>query len=161
MPQWVKVAWAVTFLAGTGALGGTWAVNMLVRFYSDRPAPSGRDADQPPKQPAAQQPANPDLNQRGTEQFPFVVKTVPTPKSEEEAAKDKAERDDKSAADWWMVRLTAALGCIGVIQAAVFGLQARRLRQTVEAMKDIDERQSASVAPFDTDNELAEQEPSW
>src|SRR5260370_6525516 len=67
---------------------------------------------QPPSQSAQQQSA-PD--QRGTENSPVVVKVLAAPKSEEETAEDKAERKDVSSANWWMVRLTAAIGFIGIV----------------------------------------------
>lgn len=84
------------------------------------------------KSTSAQQPAKAD--QRGTDTLPRVVKVMPTNQTDAEAAKESAERENKEAADWWLVKLTGALALIGAIQIFVFGLQARRLRQTVDAM---------------------------
>ena len=53
----------------------------------------------------------------------------------EKTAAAQQERKDKSESDWWLVKLTGILALIGVIQIVVFGLQARRLRQTVNATK--------------------------
>ncbi len=76
-------------------------------------------------------------DQRGTEQLPVVVKVVPAVTSPSERAEERRDRDDRSSANWWLARLTGVLGLIGSLQLAVFGLQARRLRQTVRTMSEI------------------------
>lgn len=48
--------------------------------------------------------------------------------------------------DWALNGLTLILVGIGFVQAIVFGVQAHRLKQTIDAMRDIDERQSGNVA---------------
>jgi hypothetical protein len=70
--------------------------------------------------------------QRGTVEAPIVVRILPTPKTADEIASDRKERENKSNADFWLIRLTGALAIVGAMQLIVFGLQARRLRQTVE-----------------------------
>ena len=50
-------------------------------------------------------------------------------------AQAEQERKDKSASDWWLVKLTAILAGIGVIQVVVFSIQAYRLAQSVDEMK--------------------------
>ncbi len=67
--------------------------------------------------------------QRGSEKLPFIVKTIQPPKSQEESEKDTEERKDRKILNV----LTFSLAGIGVMQLIVFGLQARRLRETVEA----------------------------
>jgi hypothetical protein len=74
-----------------------------------------------------------------------VVKVQPGQKTSEEAAQERAERDDKKQSDWWLVKLTGALAIIGAIQIVVFGLQAKRLRETVEAMGRQEKLTEASV----------------
>ena len=74
-------------------------------------------------------------DQRGIEQSPLVIKVVPPLADEEKIATDKKDREEKSEADWWLVKLTGILAAIGFLQLIVFGLQARRLRQTIEEMK--------------------------
>ncbi len=91
-----------------------------------------------PTQPLQQakgteQKAKPDT--RGTEQSPLVIKVNPSPINDEKAAEEKKERQEKSDSDWWLVKLTGTLAAIGLLQLFVFGLQARRLRQTIEEMK--------------------------
>ena len=66
----------------------------------------------------------------------MVVKVIPPKITAEEATADKKERKEKQESDWWLVRLTAVLALIGVLQVIVFGWQARRLRQSVEVTKE-------------------------
>ena len=47
--------------------------------------------------------------------------------------------------DWWMVFLTAAIVFVGLIQTFVFGLQAIRLKQTIDTMKTISDQQTQDV----------------
>lgn len=113
-------------------------------------AGGGRQSQQQQTQPL-QHPTAPD--QRGTEQMPLVVKPLPTPKTEEEAVQDARERDQKAALDRSLVKFTYYLVIIGGFQLAVFigqlivfGLQARRLRQTVETSADQGRDMKRSVA---------------
>jgi hypothetical protein len=62
-------------------------------------------------------------NQR--EQTSPVVKPAPN------------DSEDKSNADWWLVKLTAVLGAIGFLQLLVFGYQAWQLKRTVDATREI------------------------
>lgn len=80
-----------------------------------------------------QQDTKPD--ERGTEQVPLIIKVLPPLNEEEKSVATKQERQDKSESDWWLVKLTGILAIIGFIQIVVFGLQAFRLRQTVDEMK--------------------------
>jgi len=74
-----------------------------------------------------------------------VVKVLPTPRTQEETAQDKVDREDVSAANWWMVRLTGAIGFIGIVQAVVFWIQAGRLKETVDKMDEIAAGQTADM----------------
>jgi len=82
---------------------------------------------------APTKPATPDI--RGTEQSPIVIKVIPPPDDDTKSAAEKKEREDKSESDWWLVKLTGVLALLGLLQLFVFGLQARRLRQTIGEMK--------------------------
>lgn len=88
----------------------------------------------PPRSNSAPKPANAD--QRGTEASPVVVNVIPTTVRPEDSTRGQQRAEDKEKADWWLVRLTGVLALVGVIQIGVFGLQARRLRETVEEMRD-------------------------
>lgn len=112
---------------------------------SNRPSSSSGGSNQQPKpvtQPAQQQ-TSPDL--RGTENAPVIVKVLEAPKSEQEAAQEKADRQDVSSANWWMVRLTGVLGLIGIVQAGVFWIQAGRLKETIKKMDEIARGQTADM----------------
>lgn len=82
---------------------------------------------QPPSEKTKRSEHNTDQIQRGTEQSPFVVRTIQTPKSKEETDKDSEERDDRKTLN----RFTLCLAVIGFFQLIAFGLQAHRLRQTI------------------------------
>jgi hypothetical protein len=82
---------------------------------------------------------------RGTDNSPIVVKVLPTPKTNEETAQEEQTRKDQSDANWWMVRLTAFIGFIALIQTVVFGIQALRLKQTVIKMEEIAKGQTSDM----------------
>jgi hypothetical protein len=65
--------------------------------------------------------------------------TTPRPAvgGQQETPTDQNQREAEIDADWWMVRLTGVLAVIGAVQVWVFGLQASRLRQTIEKMDEI------------------------
>lgn len=69
---------------------------------------------------------------RGTPGSPVVVEVLPAPKPPEEAAEERARAADQSDASWWMVRLGALVITVLMIQLLVSGLQASRLRETIE-----------------------------
>ena len=69
---------------------------------------------------------------RGTEDAPLTIKVLPPIKTPDEAAQEKREKQDQSDADWSLVKLTGILALIGIVQTIVFGLQARRLKHTIE-----------------------------
>jgi len=91
---------------------------------------------QPKEHSQGLQQASP-ADQRGTEQSPVVVKVLTTPKTKEEAAEEQQKESGQSSADWWMVRLTAIIAAIGILQTIVFGRQAQRLKETIEKMDEI------------------------
>jgi hypothetical protein len=136
-------------------------VVLLVAFASITAAP--RSPSPPPHKPeppiaTPREPPSPSANlsaspeksaetdNRGSEDKPVIVKVLPTPKSQEEARQERQDREDKSAADRWMVRLTAILGFIGFLQLIAFSLQARRLHQTIDEMKIATEATLSSSA---------------
>lgn len=74
--------------------------------------------------------------QRGTEEAPVVVKIIPPKIDKIDSDADAKEKEEKKTLDSWLVFFTGCLAAIGLMQLIVFGLQARRLRQTVEATKE-------------------------
>jgi hypothetical protein len=99
-----------------------------------------------PQQKATNPQQTAPTDQRGTEQLPAVVKILPAPKTREEAEADSKERAEKSETDWWLIKLTGALAIVGALQLIVFGVQARRLRQTVEAAAQQSDDMEKSIA---------------
>jgi hypothetical protein len=85
-------------------------------------------------------------DQRGTEQSPAIVKILPTPKTPEEAAQDSKERKEKADGDWALVKLTGALAIVGALQLLVFGYQAWKLRETVQAAAQQSKDMENSIA---------------
>jgi hypothetical protein len=123
-----------------GLLKVTLLAVCAISIQSQNPIPSRLEVSQPKQKQstATQQP--PSYDQRGTEASPLVIKPLPTPKTQEETAQEAKERKEKSANDrnlvkftFYLVFVTGMLAIIGFFQLIVFGLQARRLRQTVEA----------------------------
>lgn len=74
--------------------------------------------------------------QRGTEESPVVVKIISPKRDKIESDADAKEKEEKKTLDSRLVFFTACLAAIGLMQLIVFGWQARRLRQTVEATKE-------------------------
>lgn len=93
--------------------------------------------------PTATRPPVADL--RGTDKQPLSVKILPIRKTDEEIAQETKDRADTSSANWSMVKLTGIIGLIGLLQLVVFGLQARRLRQTIDKMEEIAKGQTADM----------------
>lgn len=77
-------------------------------------------------QPPAQQ------EQRGTQDSPFVVKVLPTPKSAQDTGVEAQDREKKAVSDRNLVKATWVLAGIGILQFFVFGFQAFMLKRTVE-----------------------------
>lgn len=86
--------------------------------------------------------------QRDTKETSAVVKIIPPKRDKVESDADAKEKEEKKTLDRRLVFFTACLAAIGLMQLVVFGLQARRLRQTVEATKEAADaaNKSADVA---------------
>jgi len=86
----------------------------------------------------AEQPATPDP--RGTDASPVVVKIQPTPKTDEETAKEKAQIDQQESTQRWTKGLGIATGILGLLQLIAIGFQvgiARRQNQIIEKQNAI------------------------
>ena len=114
--------------------------------FLDGPAPSDAigERQKPNRDPQPKQ-QNSESEQRGSERLPLVVKLLPAAKDKQETAQAEADRQDVSSANWWMVRLTGVLGFIGLLQLVVFGIQASRLKKTIEKMDEIAAGQTADM----------------
>ena len=114
-------------------------------LQSQTPAPTPGIKRNPPQQPATGAKDQPSGDKRGTEQSPIFIKILPAEKAQDEASNVKTPELDKSSADWWMVRVTAAIAVIGLIQTIVFGIQAYMLRSTISKMDEIAGGQAKDV----------------
>jgi hypothetical protein len=93
----------------------------------------GQSQEQPPvKEPQTQATQNqPGAEQRGTEQAPFVVKILPTTKSEEKAPDNAQSHDDKSGTDGQLVVATWTLAALALPQFGALCFQAFYLARTI------------------------------
>ena len=105
----------------------------MLLIYLLQPISSAGAVGKPKQQQTAttQQTSSPD--QRGTDQTPLVVKTIPSSKTQEESVQDAKDRKDKSANDRHTVFLTGLLVVIGFFQFLVYAYQAKKLRETVKS----------------------------
>jgi hypothetical protein len=107
------------------------SVFLFACLQDPTPAPTKTSKPKQAQSAGSQQPANSD--QRGTEQSPFVVKTLEPTKSQREAEQEAKDRQQKTTNDRWVVILTGVLALIALGQLGVYLYQAIKLRQTVKA----------------------------
>jgi hypothetical protein len=95
-------------------------------------------------------------DQRGTSKSPFVVEVIPSGDAKKESAENAAERKEKLQLDRNLTEFTsqlrtftALLVVVGLLQLIIFGLQAKRLRQTVETMDRTAETQLRAYLSID------------
>lgn len=105
---------------------------LLVFAISQAPTPVPSEVSKPEQQSTGSQHA-PVPDQRGTDQSPLVVRTLPAPKTQEESTREAKDRDEKTANDRHVVELTGLLVLIGFLQFLVYAYQAKKLRETVKS----------------------------
>jgi hypothetical protein len=103
---------------------------------------------------------NPNTIRQAPKNFLFLSKKPHPRYCKNNPRKAPAKESSNSSPEWWTVYLTAVLAAIGIMQTIVFGLQAHRLKQTIEAMKKIGADQSrdmqASIAAAEKSADIAE-----
>jgi hypothetical protein len=104
---------------------------------SNPPTPRPSEKVQPPQPEPDKSGQQPQTDQRGTENSPIVVKITPPEILQKQSEQAAPKENSKSSAEWWTVYLTGLLAAIGVMQTFVFGIQARRLKQTIIKMDEI------------------------
>jgi hypothetical protein len=107
--------------------GGRWRVTAVVLFaatttagafaQSQNPIPSRGERSQEPKSQAAQRQENGPGQIRGTRESPFIVETLPAPKSQEEAAHEHYEHYEKPTLDRWITYATIGLVIVTALLA--------------------------------------------
>jgi hypothetical protein len=84
-------------------------------------------------------------DQRGTDQSPLIVKTLPATKTQAETEQDVTDRKEKTANDRHIVELTGVLAVIAFLQLLVYTYQAKKLRETVESAIEQSEAMERSI----------------
>ncbi|MGH9642624.1 MAG: hypothetical protein ACRD3Q_09365 [Terriglobales bacterium] len=105
---------------------------VLSVFASQLPSPIPGKSRQP-KQQHSQSAQQPPANQRGTEQSPVVVKVIPPPNNANEAEQERKDREQKTSHDRWLMVFSGVLAAVAVLQLLVYGYQAKKLKETVDA----------------------------
>lgn len=75
-------------------------------------------------------------DQRGTDKQPISVKIITTQKSQEESEKEEKERERKVTVDKVTIGIGVVQCLLFFMQLVVFGLQAKRLQETVSEMQE-------------------------
>ena len=122
---------------------GILAIALLLALCGQAPAEPGSWRLEPPIPSLGNtnQIAKPEAERR--KNGPASDPKVALPEADNPSAgTNKSEGFDYTSADWWVAAFTLLLAVIAVGQLIVFGMQARRLHQTVEAMKEAESRQS-------------------
>lgn len=143
-------------------LGLSLGVTNLLIANENQPNRSQHKTGQQPRNNPTCCAQEPQADRRGTEQSPLIIKTIPTPKTEEEANREAEERQNKLSTDWWMVRFNGLLALFALLQfiwitrqvvwmrrsfatsetsASAARDAADTARQTVQTMQDTAERQ--------------------
>jgi hypothetical protein len=96
---------------------------VAITFILSLPSPQLQTKPQEPQQATA-------TDKRGTQESPFVVKTVP---ATEETAQEKLDRDNKAQNDRNLVKFSGVLALVAILQLIVYAYQSRQLSKTVKA----------------------------
>ncbi len=72
---------------------------------------------------------------RGTNDSPFVVKIQPTPKTDEEAAKEQEKEQDDAYTKWWTQALAWFTAGLALVQLIAIGFQVRIASQQNKIIK--------------------------
>jgi hypothetical protein len=97
---------------------------------SQPPSPSSGELSSPEKPNPSNQKKQPKSDQRGTEQSPIIVKIVPSPNAQEEAAQAKREKEEKAATDRRVEITTDIVAGATLIQAIALFWTIRVMNRT-------------------------------
>jgi hypothetical protein len=92
------------------------------------------------------------VDSRGTEKSPLTVQVSQLPaRTPEEIERDNAEQREKRSTDHWTIGLTVATAFILALQLVVFGIQATRLKASIdEARRATEATRLAATAAEET-----------
>jgi hypothetical protein len=74
-------------------------------------------------------------------QSPVVIRNYVTDNHQQVSTNPTQTENNEKKTDWWIVYATVALAVVGSLQLFAFILQAKRLKQTINVMKDTTQRQ--------------------
>jgi hypothetical protein len=107
----------------------------------------GAQSKQPQQKPAdTGRPSQPDI--RGTDQSPLTVRVLPTPRTDVEAAQIKSDREQEALVKSATIALSVLTFLVGLGQLVVYGIQAKRLRETIVKMDEIAKGQTADMGKY-------------
>jgi hypothetical protein len=135
------------------ALGFVFLIALFLSLttdsWSDPPTPIAPSFQKPPQPSAQIIQAQPKTDNRGTDEAPLVVKVIEAPKTEAQATLEQQERDDKSASDWWLVKLTGALvvvtGLLAIFTALLYAATAKLAKDAKETGTEQSDRMERSI----------------
>lgn len=107
-----------------------------INARSQGPSPSLGEKSKPQQQQTKANQQKTASDQRGTEQTPFVVKTVNPPKTEAEANQERKDRAKKASYDWWFLVFTALVACFALLQLGALIWQAYFLKGSLEITRE-------------------------
>jgi hypothetical protein len=120
---------------------------------SQNPTPSPNKSSKPPQDQPARRAHITKTDQRGTKDAPIVVKVLPADKTKEESEREAKDREDKSSADWWMVKFNGLLVIAAFLQFFWITRQVVWMRRNVEIAKETaDAATRAANAAKDANN---------
>jgi hypothetical protein len=115
---------------------------------SQEPSPGPTIRSNPPQIQTSDKQQPPEADKRGTEQSPFVVKTINPQKNQAEIYQEKKEHNEKTAIDRSLVRytgilaiFTAILAFFTIVLAGVAVWQGIQMREAVKVASDTAIRQ--------------------
>jgi hypothetical protein len=127
-----------------GCLTTIAALLVTVFIFSKDVGSIAKERIQPHTNPIEhQQPSEAD--KRGTADAPFIVKTIPSEKSQQEADEDASDKAEKRWNDQVTIFIGIGTASILLLQPFVFGWQAISLRKTVTTMKELGQKQSVEM----------------
>jgi len=98
------------------------------------PPPSLGPKRNPPQAQTTDKHQKPESDKRGTEEMPFVIKIISTPKSQAEIDQKRQEHKEKASQNWWLVRFTGLLFAATVLLAIFAFWQGYQMRRSVNSL---------------------------
>lgn len=108
---------------------------------SQEPSPGPGVGSNPPQIQTSPKQQRTEYDKRGTDQSPFIIKTINPPKTQEEKDQERKEHKEKTAVDrslvsytGYLVVFTAVLACFTLVLAGIGYWQGRQLEHSVDSL---------------------------